>query len=556
MSRGLGHNPAQTTELPALQRQQILPDAKASAPDIFSLASLPGASSGAFAGLLDSVHASVPSPAVGTARQGRQAAQEPSGRGGLGSGGATVPRSGIGGPSLPRPEGSSSVKRWSLLGRIQKLCRPADLAERGPAVCGCGRPGYDATSVNVHLRCDETTGEFRAGVSGVYRCGSPWLCPVCAVWKALERAEKIEGVAKATFGRGGQVGLLVLTASHSKGMSLTDVKKLVQDASSKARKGRAWIDAQDEYGIMGVVVGQEVTYSRVNGWHYHQHLCIPVDGPTDEEKALAGESVALLETLVRERAEKAARWLATAYKNQIRAKGGKVSDRHGCRVRVADDWEDASGYTAKGSMAWEVSGGHKDVTKAASSMTPWDIATAAADGDAFMVHRWREYVDVMPGTRTCVVSAALAKKLDISASEIEEGEQELHERDDIVGRVEAPVWKRWMRFGLAATFLSRVEYGGAEGFADAVDATERDADTVAARRVDEEDTLRSIVEEVFCGATVVRLDCKRADDRIPFETAEQAIREAKMRAVRESDRRQRLAPSDGRPRVLDCREAA
>lgn len=331
-------------------------------------------------------------------------------------------------------------------------------------------------------------------------------------------------------------------------MSLAGVKKLIQDASSKARKGRAWIDAQAEYGIMGVVVGQEVTYSRVNGWHYHQHLCIPVDGPTDEEKARAGENADLLETLVRERAEKAARWLAAAYKDQIRARGGKVSDRHGCRVRVADDWEDASGYTAKGSMAWEVSGGHKDMTKAASSMTPWDIASAAIDGDAFMMQRWREYVDVMPGTRTCVVSAALAKKLDIAASETEEGEQELHERDDIVGRVEAPIWRRWMRFGLAATFLSRVEYGGAEGFADAVDATERDADTVAARRAIEEDALRSIIEEVFCGASVVRLDCKRADDRIPFETAEQAAREA--------DRRQRLAPSDGRPWVLDCREAA
>ncbi len=349
---------------------------------------------------------------------------------------------------------------------------------------------------------------------------------------------------------------MVLTASHSKGMPLADVKKLIQDSSSKARKGRAWIDAQAEYGIMGVVVGQEVTYSRVNGWHYHQHLCVPVDGPTDEEKARSGEDAALLETLVRERAEKAARWLAEAYKGQIRARGGKVSDRHGCRVRVADDWEDASGYTAKGSMSWEVSGGHKDETKAASSMTPWDVAAAAIDGDAFMIQRWREYVDVMPNTRTCVVSNALAKKLDIPASETEEGEQELHERDDIVGRVEAPVWRRWMRFGLAATFLSRVEYGGAEGFADAVDATDRDADTIVARRADEEDMLQSIVDEVFHGGTVVRLDCKRADDRIPFETAEQATREAKMRAVREADRRQQLAPSDGRPWVLDCRNAA
>jgi hypothetical protein len=385
----------------------------------------------------------------------------------------------------------------------------------------------------VHLRCDESTGEFRAGVSGVYRCGSPWLCPVCAVWKALERAEKIEEVAKATYGRGGQVGLLVLTASHSKGQSLADVKRLVQTASSRARKGRAWIDAQAQFGILGVVVGQEVTYSKVNGWHYHQHLCIPVDGPTEAEKALAGENAALLEALVRERAEKAARWLATAYKEKIRDAGGKVSDRHGCKVRVADDWEDASGYTAKGSMAWEVSGGHKDVTKSVSSMTPWDIAEAAATGDAFMVQRWREYVDVMPGTRTCVVSATLAKGLDISTSEAEEkGEQELHERDDIVGRVEAPVWRRWMRFGLAATFLSRVEVGGETGFVEAVEATERDAEAVEVWRREEADMVRSIVEEVFEGAVVVRLISRKSaeDDRIPFESSEREARWAELRA--------------------------
>jgi hypothetical protein len=415
-------------------------------------------------------------------QQGRQAAQQPSRQGGLGSGGATVPQSGAVGPSrpssLPIPEGSSSVRRWSLLGRIQKLCRPDDPDERGPSVCGCGRPGYEATSVNIHFRCDETSGEFRAGVSGVYRCGSPWLCPVCAVGKAFERAERVQEMAVATYARGGQVGLLVLTASHNRKQSLAEVKTLVQTASGKARKGRAWIDAQADYGILGVVVGQEVTYGN-SGWHYHQHLSVPVDGPTDAEKALAGGDPVKLEEIVRKRAYKAVQWLAGAYKASIRAAGGKVSDKHGCVFRVADDWEDASDYTAKGSLAWEIAGAHKSVTKSEKGMTPWDIAEAAAAGDAFMRHRWQEYVEVMPGTRSCVVSASLAKALDIQPTpqEKKDGEQELHERDDIVGRVDAPVWRIWMRHGLAATFLSRIEVGGAapEEFAAAVAATERDA---------------------------------------------------------------------------------
>ncbi len=83
----------------------------------------------------------------------------------------------------------------------------------------------------------------------------------------------------------------------------------------------------------------------------------------------------------------------------------------------------------------------------------------------------------MPGTVSCRRSKELCKKLGIKpdAPEEEGGDQLFHENDDVVGKVEAPVWSRWMRNGLASTFLARVEYGGEEGFEDAVKATEADS---------------------------------------------------------------------------------
>ncbi|URK88578.1 hypothetical protein LP421_16085 [Rhizobium sp. RCAM05350] len=170
-------------------------------------------------------------------------------------------------------------------------------------------------------------------------------------------------------------------------------------------------------------------------------------------------------------------FLADAYKHKIRGAGRKVDDKHGCKVRVAHDVEDASNYTAKGSMAWEVSGACKDETKAETSLTPWDIARAASDGDKFMFARWKEYETVMPGTVSCRRSKELCKKLGIEpdAPENDEGEQVFHEQDDVVGRVEAPTWSRWMSQGLASTFLARVEYGGEEGFDDAIAATKADS---------------------------------------------------------------------------------
>ena len=401
-----------------------------------------------------------------------QAAQQPAKRAGLGSGGATVPHSGNEGHPLPLPsffseastfKGSSTVSRYALLSKVQRLCRPKDQEERGPAVCGCGRPGEGATHVNIHLRYGEQTGELRAGVSGIYRCKSAWLCPTCAPAKALERAERVQAATTATFLRGGRAALVVLTAAHSMEMSLFDIKALVQGSSSAARKGRAWVKAVEDYGILGVIVGQEVTFSLDNGWHYHQHLSVLVDGPD-------GDAC--------ERAEQAGKWIAKAYSKKVHAKGGEVSDRFGWHVRVARDAADASDYTAKGSMAWEVAGGHKDETKSEKSLTPWDIAIAASAGDKRMFAKWKEYESTMPGTRSCIVSAALAKTLGLTAEpqdDDEDSDQLYHETDDVVGRVEAPVWSRWMRHGLASTFLLRVEYGGETAFAGAVEQTEAES---------------------------------------------------------------------------------
>ncbi len=370
-------------------------------------------------------------------------------------------------------------------------------------------PGHEATSVNIHLRTAEQTGEIRAGVSGIYRCGSPWLCPTCATGKAHDRADRVQTAANATFQRGGRAALVVLTASHSAGMSLAEIKSLVATSSSSARKGRAWVQATEDFGILGVVVGQEVTFSTVNGWHYHQHLSVMVDGPDDDAY---------------DRAEAAGEWIATAYAAQVRARGGTVNDRYGWHVRVARDAADASDYTAKGSMAWEVSGAHKDETKAETSLTPWDVASAAADGDKAMFARWREYMETMPGTRSCVVSSSLAKKLGIAAGgDTEEaGEQVLHDADEVVGRVEAPTWRIWMRHGLAATFLSRVECGGEEGFAAAVADTDREVEPLEIeyqRRRAERAAIRKVEIERKAAAIEATRQAKRVERDTAFAKA-------------------------------------
>lgn len=438
----------------------------------------------------------------------------------LGSGGATFPQEGAKPKShkpfspLPSVGGLSAVpRRWLLAYKIHRLLR-ADLApgERGPATCGCGMPAVDATTVNAHLRYDrhgDGTLTPRAGVSGVHRCKSPWLCATCSTAAAAERAARVEAVAEATYARGGTVALVVLTASHKRDTSLADGMALVAKASTRARAERAWARTVEACRVLGAVVGQETTCSTRNGWHYHQHIALPIDGPTEAEVltaiARAGDRVGPVtggETAwnVEARAQEAADTLAALYKRRIRAAGGTVSDRHGTYVRIASDPQDASLYTAKGSSAWEVAGGHKTVTRSATSLTPWDLAELAYGGDAWARQRWDEYAATMPGTRSCVVSAALQKRLDIDLSKPAPtaDEQATHEQDGVIGRLEALIWKILRRRGLVGAFFALIEetadaHGEAEAWTRALAwAVEQTAEDV--RREDERRDLRLLPE--------------------------------------------------------------
>ena len=100
----------------------------------------------------------------------------------------------------------------------------------------------------------------------------------------------------------------------------------------------------------------------------------------------------------------------------------------------------------KGSMAWSVEESGDE--EKSDMLTPWDIALEAVNDDQkvprtrYMRAKWIEYQEAMPGTKSCVVSASLAKKLGIGPDthrDAEDGdfacepeEQQHHERGQVV----------------------------------------------------------------------------------------------------------------------------
>jgi hypothetical protein len=131
------------------------------------------------------------------------------------------------------PENSTS-ELWKLHRVIQLLLRPPvaedGTRKRGPSVCGCGYASLENENVSVHVR--RTGSRPKVAISGIFRCGSPWLCPLCSKKAAVERQARVQKVVEATLKRGGGLfGHVVVTVRH-------ELKTAVSEASRAARSGR------------------------------------------------------------------------------------------------------------------------------------------------------------------------------------------------------------------------------------------------------------------------------------------------------------------------------
>lgn len=350
--------------------------------------------------------------------------------------------------SQPEPKAEARggvVARWKLKHTVASLLRDVTPAGKNtPGVCKCGTASYQADAVHLVRR------RGRPGVKGVYFCDSPWLCPSCAPRRAAERAERVQKVFDATERKGGAVVFLTLTVQHTRGQSLAELKKLVMDACTKARQGKPWQLAKERYGIAGVMVGPEVTWSPAHGWHFHLHVAVPMlpDVSDVDPRERWARVVAI--------AEAGGEWIVDRYRDYIEAAGGRA-DEAGQDVQVMWRQEDLADYLAKGSGAWEVAsaGATKQGKK---GLTPWDLAARSSSPRYKAL--FAEYAAAMPGTRSCVITKTLADALgilpegDAEKPGVEEG---VDEDEVVVGAVEPPRWHRLLRGGHVPAILQAVE---------------------------------------------------------------------------------------------------
>jgi hypothetical protein len=143
-------------------------------------------------------------------------------------------------------------------------------------------------------------------------------------------------------------------------------------------------------------------------------------------------------------------------------KRGFDADWNGQHVSISNDPLGAAAYIGKG-LSWEIAGGSssKKKPRLIGSLTPFDIARRAAGGNEVMRALWLEYAAVMPKTRSCVITAAIAKHLDIQADDAAPTEDdtcsEQTEPVDVVGTIPTMNWNALLRLGHVPQFVQKLE---------------------------------------------------------------------------------------------------
>jgi hypothetical protein len=210
---------------------------------------------------------------------------------------------------------------------------------------------------------------------GVLTCGHIWTCPVCA---AKLRAERLARVYRAAEVGASVWQMVTLTVRHQADMPLRSLLRGLMAAWRRCKQGgatqRIWT-ANVKASIRAV----EVTRSQ-NGWHPHLHVLLHTDGFSEEDRATLLERWLLcvereLGTACVPNAEHAIRW-STPIDMCSASRDARIA------------------YPLK--LGLEIAGPKQGRR---GSMTPWQLAELAAEGDAQARGWWLEFCRATKGRR-------------------------------------------------------------------------------------------------------------------------------------------------------------
>ena len=291
-----------------------------------------------------------------------------------------------------------------------------------------------------------------AHVSGVYRCGSPWSCCICAPVIRRARAAEVDEALTGHLSAGGGAEFVSITVPHFLAAALAPRLMVIRQAMRHLLTGAPWRRRRDRLGYIGAIRAVDITYGNgiygttSSGWHPHLHAVLVFERPlTDDERA------------------DLAAWLKGRWAGVIQRKGfGRVHAIHGVDVRPVTQGG-IGDYLTKVEGGWSAGAelARGDVKKAGGGVTPFQLlAELAATGDVGLVGLWREYEGATFGAHFLEWSAGLRARLLGAQPEKSDVDLAAAEGADLAlvrAVFEAPWWAKQVRAGTVGLVLDDVE---------------------------------------------------------------------------------------------------
>jgi hypothetical protein len=197
---------------------------------------------------------------------------------------AMAPRSGLGnvtefvggqrtGGAAARSQGKNREQDEAVARRFRFLDVARRVLPENKRLAACMRELAHGASF-VKVMYDSANGS--AGFRGLCRCANGKLCAVCAAHLGEKKREQLAAGVDACIIQGA-VFLMTITTSHKLTDDLADVIARFDLAKREMRQARAYRSALDAWGgpkNVKQVTAWELTWSPLNGWHYHQHILV------------------------------------------------------------------------------------------------------------------------------------------------------------------------------------------------------------------------------------------------------------------------------------------
>lgn len=285
-----------------------------------------------------------------------------------------------------------------------------------------------STDECVAVRYNERT--HKAHYANVQRCGSVWLCPVCAAQISEGRRQELR---KGFEQFDGAVYLLTLTNAHNQGDNLVQLLEGQRKALHylwSDRKPKEHLKSLDK---VGHIISTEVTHG-VNGWHPHFHILLFFPCPIN---------IASLRLFI-----------AKYWQHCCKKSGLKIpSIQHGCDLR---DGEYAEQYVCKWGLEYEMTASHTKKGRAGSS-TPWDLLRLSEDGCFRSGRLFQQYAAAFKGKRQLSWSRGLKALLLVDDTTDEQLATETENDSVEVKKIALEIWRLIKRYKVRAEFLRSVE---------------------------------------------------------------------------------------------------